>query len=371
MSTFDFSTLITDRASADVSAVFALIAKIENGTATEEEIALFNAAALRGAYNCTDLNRVTAAVEYLDETLRSYGYITGYQRLEIPHTGFSLLPDGYTEIEYIQSSGTQYIDTGFRPNQDTRVILDYQLTLLSATWQGIISARDGSNGSYGNNFSLWAASTNQYRTDFGADGGPTFGTLDTERHLADKNKALISIDGVTAQNVEATFSCNYNLHIATGFSGGVSEYPANMKLYFCKIYDSEILIRDYVPCKNESGAAGLYDIVNDVFYSNAGTGTFTAGPEVSTEIEEPDLDPYTWYESDIPTQSLMAAYLANVLSVYTALMADPALPATMEKLDYTGANQIEQALVDLEETVNVMITTFIPCGEAVCGGDNL
>ena len=36
------------------------------------------------------------------------------------------LPSGYTELEYIQSSGTQYIDTGFKPNQDTRVVGDMQ-----------------------------------------------------------------------------------------------------------------------------------------------------------------------------------------------------------------------------------------------------
>ena len=38
------------------------------------------------------------------------------------------LPSGYTRLEYIESTGTQYVDTGFRPNQDSRVICDYQLT---------------------------------------------------------------------------------------------------------------------------------------------------------------------------------------------------------------------------------------------------
>ena len=40
------------------------------------------------------------------------------------------------------------------------------------------------------------------------------------------------------------------------------------------------VIRKFVPCKNASGAVGLYDTVNGQFYANAGTGSFTAGPEI-------------------------------------------------------------------------------------------
>lgn len=51
-------------------------------------------------------------------------------------------------------------------------------------------------------------------------------------------------------------------------------------MYSCKIYDNETLVRDFVPCKNATGAVGLYDTVEGQFYANAGTGTFTAGPEI-------------------------------------------------------------------------------------------
>lgn len=54
------------------------------------------------------------------------------------------------------------------------------------------------------------------------------------------------------------------------------------KLYSCKILNNNNLIRNFVPCKNTSGILGLYDTVNNVFYTNAGTGTFTAGPIATT-----------------------------------------------------------------------------------------
>ena len=44
--------------------------------------------------------------------------------------GYVGVSDSYTILDYIQSSGTQYIDTGFMPNQDTRVAVSYtHLTL--------------------------------------------------------------------------------------------------------------------------------------------------------------------------------------------------------------------------------------------------
>lgn len=71
---FDFTTLITDRAQADVDRVKAIAKKIENGTASESELAEFNSAAMKGAYNYTDLNRVGAAMQYVADRLNGFGY---------------------------------------------------------------------------------------------------------------------------------------------------------------------------------------------------------------------------------------------------------------------------------------------------------
>ena len=61
------------------------------------------------------------------------------------------------------------------------------------------------------------------------------------------------------------------------------EQIASIKLYGCSIYDNDIMIRNFVPCKNPNGVVGLYDSVNSQFYQNAGSGTFTDGPEVEQE----------------------------------------------------------------------------------------
>lgn len=70
-------TLITDRSAADTAALEALFAKVKAGTITEEEWAILADPAHKGAYNCTDLNRVTTALEYLRGVLVGYGYTPG------------------------------------------------------------------------------------------------------------------------------------------------------------------------------------------------------------------------------------------------------------------------------------------------------
>lgn len=71
---FDFTTLITDRTQADVNRVKQIAEKIENGTASESEIAEFNSAAMKGSYNASDLNRVGAAMRYVADRLNGFGY---------------------------------------------------------------------------------------------------------------------------------------------------------------------------------------------------------------------------------------------------------------------------------------------------------
>lgn len=66
--------LVTDRMNADVGYAQQLAKKISSGTASEEELAEWNAAGLKGSYNATDLNRVGAAMNYVANRLQMCGY---------------------------------------------------------------------------------------------------------------------------------------------------------------------------------------------------------------------------------------------------------------------------------------------------------
>ena len=72
---FDFSTLVTDRTADDVRRFFYLRDKgFENMTAEEQEE--WMSFSLKGAYNTTDLMRVSQALDHLYVRLNAAGYIT-------------------------------------------------------------------------------------------------------------------------------------------------------------------------------------------------------------------------------------------------------------------------------------------------------
>ena len=59
----------------------------------------------------------------------------------------------------------------------------------------------------------------------------------------------------------------------------------NCNLYYALIYDGNNLIRQFIPAKRKSdNVVGLYDLVNDTFYTNAGSYNFDYGASTNDEI---------------------------------------------------------------------------------------
>lgn len=339
---FDFSTLVTDRTLEDVS----------NKTA-------------KGFYNATDLNRVDACMEDLVARLGRVGCnVPGYERVKIERavTPSSRLPEGYAEVQYIQSTGTQYVDTGFKPKQDSRVLIK-----LSTSETGSHTVFGADIDWVDNGFALGVGFTH-----YGKETGTISGLNNGSPHEVDFNKNIISMDGSTVLTMGAsTFSVPHNLALfANNRAGGIQE-KTTMALYYCRIYDGNTIIRDYIPCKNAGGAVGLYDLIGQKFYGNAGTGSFTAGPVVE-QPKDPNegLDPYTWYESDVPTVSLLSRYRANAAAVRAVLRlpeGTPEVPATLRKLTQAEANSIEAVLLAVDLILNHIPAAVRHCGVTVCG----
>lgn len=553
---FDFSTLVTDRSQADLDSLRALLA-VPLADWTAEQLAEFNQAISKGAYNYTDLNRVTACMDYLNEVLTGLGYETGYQRIAVPHqdaggrlpsgytelqyiestgtqwidtgitptqdytlytkvsflgssgtnvlgtrnssndttnrfgiisfgssalfgafygtnsvtgkavdrtphefsigpdgftmdeetvsvqqTNFSCsypiilfgfnngangivgaeervysckiysdgqlvrdfipcinpdgiiglydkenaifyqnsgngdflkgpelvtLPSGYKQLEYIQSTGTQYINTGFQPNQNTRVTATAYLTPSDAgTW--LFGARNAnSDSTFG-----FLSYENAYRSDYNTDQNKTIPATYSDPFEIDKNKNQTQINGETeATSSVGTFQCNYPLILFANNTGGSISGGGSGKIYQLSIYDNGTMVRMFIPCINPDGEIGLYDAANGQFYGNSGTGVFIGGPEIVTPDPEPPSDPYTWYESDVPTSSLLSAYLANVGNLKDTLIlptGTPAVPDDMEGLTQTEANTIESILGLIQSYLSALHQIFLRCGAAVCGG---
>ena len=194
----------------------------------------------------------------------------------------SVLPDGYVELEYIESSGSQWVDTGVYPGGSTRVTADVEV-LKSTSVSGIFGGRDGGQDA-GGRFSLWVMNQT-FRTDYGTSATQVQVSADG-RHAIDKSGPVTTIDGTTVKAAQASFSSAGSLYLFTNNegAGGPDSRGASMRLYSCSIsQDGTAPSRELIPARRESdGAVGLYDRIGAKFYGNDGSGAFVAGPDVPT-----------------------------------------------------------------------------------------
>lgn len=363
--------MITDRVQADLDAVRAILARLNAETGCAADLAAINSHTQRGAYNDTDLNRVIAAADLVYQSLVDQGLVVDYVPMdpEFPQDG--QLPEGYTELEYIESTGTQYIDTGVKPNQDTRVAMDIELLSQETINTGILGVRDTVSANAENKFIAWSMNTGAtIRSDYFSTAAnvTSLTSIVGQRMVIDKDKNVCSFGETVLTNVAATGQCTMNLFLLAvndGVNG--ASYFGKFCLYSCKIYDNGTLIRDFVPAKNSGEVVGLYELVNHVFYGNAGAGAFTAGPEVPAP---PPVAGGPWAEGDIPTQSQLQTYLQNVVNLFQARLVQAqyiTIPASMASLTLAGANNIEWALVCVDAVTPVARKSYIYSGEAMAG----
>ncbi len=195
------------------------------------------------------------------------------------------IADTYLFLDYIQLTGTQYINTGWYANGDTTIELDMYAEITS----GVVYYFIGQNGGFGTSseFVVRKLGSRTYVTsDFGSDQlNASDITATTGRHTIIKAKNTMSFDGVTVTHdiTQMTNTQYPSLLLASTTSAGVMT-PCPGKIYSCRIYDGETLVRDFVPCKKTSGAIGLYDRVNGTFYANAGSDSFIAGTETGETL---------------------------------------------------------------------------------------
>lgn len=338
--------LIFDRTAEDVQA-----AREQRGTVTTP---------LKGCYNATDLNRVEAAVKAIAAELNSAGYA-----VEITPVlkGSSRVPSGYTELEYIQSNGTEYIDTGIAPAPGMEAEL-----IFSCEPAGTIeNALFGSSWSLNGFFLMTYSGVNGIR--WHSCGGSTDVTVPDlmARHTVLCKKGSIRLDDGAPQTFATTgddSADNIRLFGVTNTGGYGGARNGIYKCYAYAIKDGEDMRRNFIPCKNPEGTVGLYDLVGGNFYGNAGTGIFAAGPEIN---------PYEnreWRESDVIRRAQWAQYIANVWTLRDAIAVratTPELPAADAKLDYIGANNIEKILADLDELLGWMTYSRKYCGTFAAG----
>ena len=281
------------------------------------------------------------------------------------------LPAGYTQVEYLKSTGTQYINVGFKPNQDTRIVLDVNSPLVSGpVW--LFGARTAADSKTYN----FLCQGSKYRSDYNDNSSTSLTINPSGRFELDKDKNITKINGSTASTIPyGAFQCEYNLFLFNNNNAGAAGAGASFSIYSCKIYDNGTLVRDFVPARNSSGTLGLYDTVNGTFYTNQGSGTFTAGADIvgfTAGAEVGKAEDRGWQEGDIVRRAQWTTYLDNVQRLrdaYYTLAETGELPKPGDKLGYVGANTIEKVLADIDLLLDGMKSIYRRAGTFSAGGN--
>lgn len=174
-------------------------------------------------------------------------------------------------ISYLAATGTQYIDTNFKPNQDTKVIIDFQVENTNVHVFGARTAFTDTE------FVLYWASNSDFCVQMNNSvfNGGSFDTA--ARHTVEMTSTSMKMDGATKATYSVgAFQCAYNMFLFSCPNSSESENVKG-KIYSCKVYDGDTLIRDFVPRIDSNGVPCFYDRVGQKYYYNAGTGEFTAG----------------------------------------------------------------------------------------------
>lgn len=217
-----------------------------------------------------------------------------------------ILPDGYTKVSYLESSGSQYITTDYYPEAGQKYIsMDIQFIPLSDTWSGNknifqASEKGNPNGAYDILYGCamnFDGSDNQRYEHFFWMGGDRSDNNDiySSKWSSDTvtNRNLLVIQGDT---------CTYGSESATIINGGTRAGTVPLTIfgaagkpiecYRMRLYEFKMgtyengnisISLHLIPCLDDSNKLCMYDVISGKSYYNNGSGTFASDVYFETE----------------------------------------------------------------------------------------
>lgn len=205
----------------------------------------------------------------------------------------------YKELTYIESTGTQYIDTGITGSSD--ITIDCDITVVETTAYSCLIGEESSGASYihgvtnsGSITSGWITRQNRTTTFSGNDimalGIRTNLKCNRDNVVYSNGNGTKTFSvGITVNDFESTATMYLFANNKLQTLGSVTDY-SKLRLHYCKIYKDGELIADYIPVKNVNNTVCLYDKVTNDFLYNSGSGVFVAGEEVDDDTDYDELE---------------------------------------------------------------------------------
>lgn len=190
------------------------------------------------------------------------------------------LPSEYQELEYLETTGTQYINTGV--SGAGKWLLGLEGTQVTSATSICL---DGSGGSTGAGGSWFGFDSSGVWTIGGNTGATTipYGTyINAEVNFIGDGDIAATINGeeVSRQTTFTSFDL-WKIGSVT------SRFPSSVKIFYAKFIKNNELIFSGIPCYRKlDNIVGLYDLISNTFLINQGTGKFSYREDIWTpELE--------------------------------------------------------------------------------------
>lgn len=185
-------------------------------------------------------------------------------------------------LPYIETTGGQYIDTGYAANLNTAVEVTFQ-TNSGNKW--LFGSR--TSGGASNTYAVQVSSMNSIWFQMANDSSSTqfsVGNIKDKQTTITVNKDAAYFNGVQIGTVGRTSLGENTLSLYLGVinaNGSGTDRPFVGKIYSSRIWDNGELVRFFVPARDKDGNIGFYDLVTHQMFLNAGTGNFAYGHSIN------------------------------------------------------------------------------------------
>lgn len=240
------------------------------------------------------LSAVTVKMRGVDVTNDYYDATTG--TIDIPSvtgdiviTAVAVYPFD-AEIEFLQSSGTQWLDTGIVAGVGFRCEIKADVQAADTGWHRLLGARDA-NAKFAIPVGIKSTSVDgKLYTQFGVAATNAIVTsavsvagLHTFITQLSSDTLSFSVDG-SADSVQfspiASVLPSLSLYMFSNHREDSTVESISAKVYYCKIWNGETLLRDFIPVR--VGQVGqMFDRVSGQLFTNIGTGSFTLGNDIT------------------------------------------------------------------------------------------
>ena len=188
-------------------------------------------------------------------------------------------------LEYIQSSGTQYIDTGIYSKSGLTIEYAFQIIGERSISVALFGGREASTL----NQLVCFMNTDRHIGIRFNDSPSAYGpriTIDDKKHVVKfvDNESYVDGEYNSRSMSSQPFLGNCTIFVFGVNTGGDFDtlQVIGQRAYSFKIKDGNSLVRNFIPCYRKSdNVAGMYDLVTNTFYTNAGTGDFIVGPDLN------------------------------------------------------------------------------------------